>query len=142
VSPNGQKLSFKSQETGALLVQNFDGTGLIQVGPTASVAYKHDWAPSGQRIVISENSEPGPTEPVNIATVRPDGTDFRYLTHYTGPIHAYVGGYSPDGQWIIFRLEKDGLNTLYRIRPDGTDMHAILPASEFKPRNLDWGPKT
>jgi Tol biopolymer transport system component len=142
VSPDGRKVSFKGGPEGALFVQNMDGSGLLQISPSVSVAYKHDWAPSGQRIVLSDNSEPGPTDPVNIATVRPDGTDFRYLTQYTGPIHAYVGGYSPDGQWIIFRLEKDGLNTLYRIRPDGTDMHAILRASEFRPRNLDWGPKT
>jgi Tol biopolymer transport system component len=142
VSPDGHKLSFKSQSTGALLVQNMDGTGLVQVSPTVSVAYKHDWAPDGQHLVLSDNSEPGPTEPVNIATVRPDGTDFRYLTHYTGPIHAYVGSYSPDGQWILFRLEKDGLNTLYRIRPDGTDLHPILRASTFRPRNIDWGPAT
>jgi Tol biopolymer transport system component len=142
VSPDGHKLSFKSQFTGAQLVQNIDGTGLVQVSPTVSVAYKHDWAPDGQHLVLSDNSEPGPTEPVNIATVRPDGTDFRYLTHYTGPIHAYVGSYSPDGQWILFRLEKDGLNTLYRIRPDGTDLHPILRASTFRPRNIDWGPAT
>ena len=142
VSPDGRKLSFKSQSTGALLVQNMDGTGLVQVSPTVSVAYKHDWAPNGQHLVLSDNSDPGPTEPVNIATVRPDGTDFHYLTHYTGPIHAYVGSYSPDGQWILFRLEKDGLNTLYRIRPDGTDLHAILRASTFRPRNIDWGPAT
>jgi Tol biopolymer transport system component len=142
VSPNGRKLSFKDATVGALWVQNMDGTGLVQVSPSVSVAYKHDWAPNGRRIVLSDNSEPGPTEPVNIATVRPDGTDFHYLTHYTGPIHAYVGSYSPDGQWILFRLEKDGLNTLYRIRPDGTDLHAILRASEFRPRNIDWGPAT
>jgi Tol biopolymer transport system component len=142
VSPDGRQLSFKSQATGALLVQNMDGTGLVQVSPTVSVAYKHDWAPDGQHLVLSDNSEPGPTDPVNIATARPDGTDFVYLTHYAGPIHAYVGTYSPDGQWIVFRLEKDGLNTLYRIRPDGTDLHPILRASTFRPRNIDWGPAT
>jgi Tol biopolymer transport system component len=142
VSPNGQKLSFKGPPDGALFVQNMNGTGLVQISPSVSVAYKHDWAPNGRRIVLSDNSEPGPTEPVNIASVRPDGTDFRYLTHYTGPIHAYVGSYSPDGQWILFRLEKDGLNTLYRMRPDGTDLHPILRASTFRPRNIDWGPAT
>jgi Tol biopolymer transport system component len=141
VSPNGQKLSFKDATVGALWVQDMDGTGLVQVSPSVSVAYKHDWAPDGRHLVLSDNSEPGPTEPVNIATVRPDGTDFRYLTHYMGPIHAYVGSYSPDGQWIVFRLEADGLATLYRIRPDGTDMHPILRASStLVPRSIDWGP--
>ena len=29
----------------ALFVQNMDGSGLVQVSPSVSVAYKHDWAP-------------------------------------------------------------------------------------------------
>ena len=141
VSPDGQKLSFKDATVGALFVQNMDGSGLGQVSPSVSVAYKSDWAPDGRRIVYSDNSEPGPNDAVNIATVRPDGTDLRYLTHYAAPLLAWVGGYSPDGQWIVFRLEDHGLFTLYRIRPDGTDMHPILPSSTtFKPRNIDWGP--
>jgi len=140
MSPNGEVLSFKGLDDGSLFVQNVDGTGLLQIGPSVSVAYKHDWSPDGQRIVISDNSEPGPTEPVNIATIRPDGTDLQYLTHYTGPVRAYAGSYSPDGQWILFRLEKDGLNTLYRMRADGTDLHPILRPSTLRPRNLDWGP--
>jgi Tol biopolymer transport system component len=141
VSPDGRKLSFKGPPAGALFVQNMDGSGLGQVSPSVSVAYKSDWAPNGQRIVFSDNSEPGPDDAVNIATVRPDGTDLRYLTHYPAPLLAWVGGYSPDGQWIVFRLEVHGLYTLYRIRPDGTDLHAILgPSSTFRPRNIDWGP--
>jgi Tol biopolymer transport system component len=139
VSPDGLQISFKGS-AGALFVQNLDGTGLVQVSPTVSVAYKSDWAPDGQRLVFSDDSDPGPNDPVNIATVRPDGTDLRYLTNYTGPVRANVGGYSPDGQWIVFRLTQDGLATLYRIRPDGTDLHAILRPSTFLPRFIDWGP--
>ena len=122
-------------------VQNMDGGGLVQVSPSVSVAYKSDWAPNGQRLVYSENSEPGPGDAVNIVTVRPDGTDSRNLTHYPAPLLAWVGGYSPDGQWIVFRLEDHGVFTLYRIRPDGSDLHAILsPSSTFRPRSIDWGP--
>ena len=139
VSPDGRKLSFKGAE-GALFVQNMDGSGLVQVSPTVSVAYKSDWAPDAQRLIFGDNSEPAPGEPVNIWTVRPDGTDLRDLTNYAGPTRAWVGGYSPDGQWIVFRLEQDGLFTLYRMRPDGSDLHAILQSSTFVPRSIDWGP--
>ena len=141
VSPDGRQLSFKGLGVGALFVQNLDGSGLVQLSPTVSVAYKHDWAPDGQRIVYGENSEPGPDDAVNIATVRPDGTDPQWLTNYPAPLKAWVGGYAPDGQWIVFRLEDHGQFTLYRIRPDGTDLHAVLRASStFVPRNIDWGP--
>ena len=141
VSPDGRQLSFKGLGVGALFVQNVDGSGLVQLSPSVSVAYKHDWAPDGGRLAYSETSEPGPNDAVNIVTVRPDGTDAQLLTHYPAPVKAWVGGYSPDGQWIVFRLEDHGQFTLYRIRPDGTDLHAILRASStFVPRNIDWGP--
>ncbi len=142
VSPDGRQLSFKGAG-GALFVQRMDGSGLVQVSPSVSVAYKSDWAPNGRRLVFGDASEPGPGDPVNIVTVRPDGTDLRYLTHYAGPSRANVGGYSPDGRWIVFRLETDGLVGLYRMRPDGTDLHRILWASPtFVPRHIDWGPAT
>ena len=143
MSPDGSKVSFKapSGPESALFVENVDGSGLVQLSPTVSVAYKHDWAPNGLRLIYGDNSEPAPGEPVNIVTVRPDGTDSRYLTHYTGNVRASVGGYSPDGQWIVFRLDAEGLSTLYRIRADGSDLHAILRASStLIPRHIDWGP--
>jgi Tol biopolymer transport system component len=70
VSPDGRRLSFKDSDVGALWVQNMDGSGLVQGSPTVSVAYKHDWAPDGQHLVFSDNSEPGPTDAVNIANAR------------------------------------------------------------------------
>jgi Tol biopolymer transport system component len=140
VSPDGSRVSFKAGPFGALHVQNMDGSGLHQATPDWDIAYKHDWSPDGSRIVISDNAEPGPGEPVNIATVRPDGTGLRYLTHYPGPAQANVGSYSPDGQFIVFRLSLNGQYTLYRMRTDGSDLHAILGPSEFLPRHIDWGP--
>ena len=140
VSSDGQRLSFKDNDIGALWVQNMDGSGLVQVSPSVSVAYKHDWAPDGQHLVFSDNSEPGPTDAVNIAIVRPDGSGMEYITHETAPVIAYVGSYSPDGQWIVWRLVKDGLFTLYRMRPDGSERHPILSSPTFVARNIDWGP--
>ncbi len=140
VSPDGRKISFKGGPDGALFVANIDGTGIVQISPSISVTYKHDWAPDGQHIVVSDNSNPSPTEAVNIVTVRPDGTDWTYLTHYPAGYRANVGGYSPDGQWIVFRREGPGLvPTLYRIRPDGSDLHALYASSTIIPRFIDWG---
>ena len=56
VSPDGRRLSFKDFDVGALWVQNMDGSGLVQVSPIVSVAYKHDWAPDGRHLVFSDNS--------------------------------------------------------------------------------------
>jgi Tol biopolymer transport system component len=141
VSPNGQKISFKGGPDGALFVANIDGSGIVQVSPSISVSYKHDWAPDGRHLVVSDNSGPGPDEAANVVTVRPDGRDWTYLTHYPAGYLANTGGYSPDGQWIVFRLEGPGLvPTMYRIRPDGTDLHALYASSTIIPRFIDWGP--
>ena len=141
VSPDGRKLSFKGPPDGALFVSNIEGSGIHQISPSTSVTYKHDWAPDGRHLVVSDNSSPTATEAVNIVTVRPDGSDWTYLTHYPAGYRANVGGYSPDGQWIVFRLEAPGrVPTMYRIRPDGSDLHPIFGSTTVVPRFIDWGP--
>jgi Tol biopolymer transport system component len=141
VSPDGQKISFKGPPDGALFVANIDGSGVVQISPSISVTYKHDWSPDGQHLVVSDNSHPAADEAVNIVTVRPDGSDWTYLTDYPAGYSANVGGYSPDGQWIVFRLTgPDLVPTMYRIRPDGTDLHALFASSTIVPRFIDWGP--
>ena len=135
------RVCFNGPPDGALFVANIDGSGIVQVSPSISVTYKHDWAPDGKHLVVSDNSDPSPDEAVNIVKVRPDGSDWTYLTHYPAGYRAKVGGYSPDGQWIVFRLEGPGLvPTMYRIRPDGTDLHALYSSSTIVPRFIDWGP--
>jgi Tol biopolymer transport system component len=139
VSPDGRKISFKGPD--ALFVANLDGSGAVQVSPSISVTFKHDWAPDGQHLVVSDNSDPSPDESVNVVTVRPDGSEWTYLTHYPAGFRANAGTYSPDGQWIVFRLEGPGLvPTVYRIRPDGSDLHALFSSSTIVPRSIDWGP--
>ena len=148
VSPNGEKLSFLSfngQPGGtALFTSSIDGSNLFQVTPYSfDVAVKQDWAPDGQHLVFTQDGDvlmPGVS--ANIATVRPDGTDLRLVTHYQGgTANAFVGSYSPDGRWIVFRLNENGLFGLFKIHPDGTHLRTILPLSNFRPRFIDWGPR-
>ena len=148
VSPDGERLSFLTfnEEPGgsALFTSQIDGSDLVQLTPFSfAVAIKQDWAPDGRNLVFSKfGYAHGPEVSANIATIRPNGTHLRFVTHYEGGgISANVGSYSPDGRWIVFRLEDYGLFGLYKIRPDGTHMRAILPLSNFKPRFIDWGAK-
>jgi len=148
VSPNGEKLSFVAESDqefqSALFISNVDGSNLFQFIPFSfGVAVKQDWAPDGQHLVFSKNGighPPGIS--ANIATIRPDGTHLRLITHYEGgDVQALVGSYSPDGRWIVFRLEDHGLSGLYKMHPDGSHIRVILPLSSFKPRVIDWGAK-
>ena len=148
VSPNGEKLSFVAESDqpfeSALFTSNSDGSNLFQVAPFSfGVAVKQDWAPDGQHLVFTKNGighPPGVS--ANIATIRPDGTHLRLITHYEGgDVQALVGSYSPDGRWIVFRLEDHGLSALYKMHPEGSHLRVILPLSSFKPRVIDWGAK-
>ena len=142
VSPDGRTVSFLAgpEDATALFTAGLDGSDLFQVTPFIGVAFKSDWAPDGRHLVISDNAN-NPDKPSNIATVRPDGTGLRYLTDFQNSARrAYVGSYSPDGNWIVFRLEDHGRYGLYRMHPDGSSVHPILRLSSLKPVAIDWGP--
>jgi Tol biopolymer transport system component len=121
------------------------GGNFIQLTRFSSdLAIKHDWAPDGQRLLITVDANffhPG--ESANTATVRLDGADFRYLTHFRGGnVNDFFGSYSPDGQGIVFRHENHDRYGLYRMRSNGGDVHPIIGLSNFRPRYIDWGPRS
>jgi len=126
----------------ALFTCGIDGGNLLQITPfTADMSIKVDWSPDGRHLLFTDNANFfHPKESANIATIRPDGTGFQYLTHLKGgEVNAFVGSYSPDGRWIVFRLEDHGRYALYRMHSDGTHLRPILGFSNFRPRSIDWG---
>jgi Tol biopolymer transport system component len=147
VSPDGQTLSFRCFNTkrygGALCSTEMDGSHLQRLTPYyADVEYKHDWAPDGSVIAFSEHCDQFHRF-CNVVTIRPDGTDLHKLTHYRSVnVRALFGSYSPDGKWIVFRVDDHGQHALYRMHPDGTSVRTIIPQGDFYPRSIDWGPAT
>jgi Tol biopolymer transport system component len=144
VSPDGTMISFTcfSEEGQALFDANIDGSGLHQLTPfSAQVGVKADWSPDSQRIMfITAVDEGEPDAQVNTWTIARDGSDLEAVTSYPpGGTRAFGNSYSPDGQWILLRIEQDDLNALFTIRPDGTDLTQITPFSSFRPRNMAWG---
>jgi Tol biopolymer transport system component len=144
VSPDGQTvtfLSFTPDDLTALFAISIEGGAATQITPTLyGITFKHDWAPDGSRLVMSDNAD-NFDHPANLVTIRPDGTGLRYLTDLQTPDQrALAGGYSPDGKWIVYRLEHGDQNALMIVRTDGQGAHAVLPFSSFRPRFIDWGP--
>jgi TolB protein len=144
VSPDGTMLSFTcfSDEGSALFDANIDGSGLRQLTPySAQVGNKADWSPDSQRIMfITAVDEGRPDAQVNTWTIGRDGSDLEAVTSYPpGGTRAFGNSYSPDGQWILLRIEQGDLYALYKIRPDGTELTQITSFSSFRPRNMAWG---
>lgn len=145
VSPDGSTVSFvrvkESDTQQSLFSVGIDGTGLQQLTPYAlDVGIKHDWAPDGSRITITTHADFNPPgTSANVATIRPDGTGLRFLTHYRGGlINALTGSYSPDGRWIAYRLENHGRLSLFKIRTYGVLAQPIR-RFDAAPRYIDWG---
>jgi TolB protein len=144
VSPDGGTISFLGFPPSgltALYTMGIDGSDVHQVGPTLyGIAFKHDWAPDGRHLVVTDNADDF-DHPANVATMRPNGSGLHYVTDLQAPSErAYVGSYSPDGNWIVFRFEQEGLFELCIVRPDGHGLRVVLPFSDFRPRFIDWGP--
>ena len=145
VSPDGRTVTFLSATSSglnAIFATSMRGGGPVrQITPTLfGISYKHDWAPDGSRIVMSDNASDA-AHPTNVVTIRPDGNGIRDLTRLTTlDERAVAGGYSPDGRWIAYRLERGDQSALVIMRPDGHGERTVLPFSSFKPRFIDWGP--
>lgn len=82
----------------------------------------------------------------HIYVMRPDGSDFHPLIAETEPRSAlyghisYLVGWSPDGQWLLFWANRGQSNrvTLYRSRPDGSEMRALTGSANFQ--FTTWSP--
>jgi Tol biopolymer transport system component len=145
ISPDGHTVTFLSwpsdNDLTAIFAVDIHGAPVWQVTPTLNgITFKHDWAPNGSRLVMSDNAG-YPDLPANGVTIRPDGTGLKYLTDNRTPDQRpYAGGYSPNGKSIVYRQEMGDQSGLMVMRTGGQGKHAILPFSEFKPRSIDWGP--
>lgn len=150
VSPDGRTVLFEVSKhlnrgnRKALYTVRMNGRGVRQVVPFSLdvCACGGDWAPDGSRIVFSDNAGDGigpPTGPTNLATIRPDGTGLRYLTHFhRTDIYLSRGSYSPNGHWILYKLFRGGGNTLWKIHPNGTEPTRIA-RTRFDFGGRDWG---
>src|SRR5262249_28608903 len=120
-SPDGKKIAFVSIRNGVsqIFVMNADGTDVRQLTKGIAENIHPTWSPDSERILFNTTYFVGATaadgrnvpsdnkvigeqidKKMDLATIRPDGTDLKQIT--TGGGFTYAS-FSPDGMWIVHR---------------------------------------
>jgi Tol biopolymer transport system component len=150
VSPDGRTVAYVEFENGvefrqALVLRGIGGGNRRQLTPYSfDVGIKVAWSADGQQLAFTKDAneiDGGPLE-ANVAVINADGTGLKVLTDYHGGrFSAFVGSYSPDGRWLVYRLQ-DNENAhyeLWKMWPDGTHRQRIVDLGGLQARGSDWG---
>jgi len=142
-SPDGKKIAFISLRSSVsqLWVMNADGTDQRQLTKGNAENIHPEWSPDSSKILFNTTSFSHATaadgrdvpsdnkvigeqidKKMDLATIRPDGTDLRRIT--TGGGFTYAS-YSPDGKSILHRRIQGPLSQIFVMNADGSGDHNI-----------------
>jgi TolB protein len=133
VSPDSEYIAFVSDRGGSpqIYVMRRDGSDARRITFAGSYNTSPSWSLKGDKIVFS-----GRQEKNQIFTVNPDGTG---LTQLTTQGNNEDPSFSPDGRFITFSSDRDGVKGIYSMRANGESQKRITPKKlrAFYPR---WSP--
>jgi Tol biopolymer transport system component len=127
-------------QTGALFVENADGTGMHQI-TRFGLANSHDnglarWSPDGSSILFASAGGA-------LYLIHPDGEGLRKINLQAGDgsAFAFTPGWSPDGTRLVFSLflANIGHEGIYTAGPDGEHLAQLTTTADFEDF-ADWGP--
>jgi TolB protein len=133
VSPDGERIAFVSDRGGSpqIYVMRRDGSGAKRITFEGAYNTSPNWSPKGDKIVFA--SRRGTNQ---ICIINPDGTG---VTQLTTQGNNEDPSFSPDGRYITFSSDRDGVKGIYIMRANGESEKRITPRSirAFSPR---WSP--
>lgn len=142
-SPDGKKIAFISVRSNVsqLWLMNADGTDQRQLTNGSAENIHPEWSPDSTKILFnttyfsqataadgrdvpSDNKVIGEQidKKMDLATIRPDGTDLKRIT--TGGGYTYAS-YSPDGMSILHRRIQGPLSQIFVMKADGSNDHNV-----------------
>jgi Tol biopolymer transport system component len=124
------RIAFWDFNTGQIYSVNPNGSGLRQLTHTGSnhLASWPDFSPDGSHIIFSRRVANAPgNDDARIWIMFADGSHPHQLSHDLPGYRDYDPRYTPNGRYIVFArcLPDDGVCAIYKIRSDGTGMHAL-----------------
>src|SRR5262249_25207385 len=134
LSPDGSKILFESNRTGAaeIYVMNADGKNIVQLTHNKASNHCPIWSPDGSKILFAS----GRDDESDIYVINADGSGQKRLTNQPGDdSHPH---WSPDGKRIIFNsarttpdLKADWskqFHEVFTMKTDGSDVKQITSA--------------
>ncbi len=116
-SPDGSHIAFVSDRDGSpqIYIMNANGTNVHRLTNSGSYNVEPSWSPRGDRILYCRRVGDGPG--FQIYAINPDGTGDTRLTAEGRNEYPH---WSPDGRFITFTSNRDGKESIYVMRADGT----------------------
>jgi len=116
-SPDGTHIAFVSDRDGnpQIYIMKANGTNLRRLTNSGSYNVGPSWSPKGDRIVYCRREGNGPL--FQIYAINPDGSGDTRLTSEGRNEYPH---WSPDGRFITFTSNRDGKESIYVMRSDGT----------------------
>ena len=127
-SPDGKKIAFSSQRSGANEIWLADSDGRNQVQLTKfgrALNGTPRWSPDSRWIVMDSRIDGQP----EIYVISVDGGTPRRLT--TDPAEDIVPSWSHDGRWIYFCSNRSGDYQLWKMTPEGASPRQITRQGGF-----------
>jgi Tol biopolymer transport system component len=148
-SPDGRWIAFDCDETTAIICRISAEDALRGEGqPELWLKDAQDlvWSPDGQWVAFVRSV------PVEVVWLGQEDHELAiFYMHVDSSIpeavmlpvvgHAFNPTWSPDGQWIALMHNWEMHTTLFRIRPDGSDSHALTTQFMIQPMSPLWSPR-
>jgi TolB protein len=133
VSPDGKYIAYVSDKGGSpqIYMMRRDGSDVRRITFEGSYNTSPSWSPKGDRIVFV--SRRGTNQ---IFTVRPDGSG---LTQLTTVRNNEDPSFSPDGRYMTFSSDRDGVKGIYIMRANGEFQKRISPKN-LRASGPRWAP--
>jgi TolB protein len=142
-SPDGRKIAFVSIRDGVsqICIMNADGSEQRQITSGTAENIHPMWSPGSTRILFNTTQFAGATaadgrnvpsankvvgekidQKMDLATIRPDGTDLTRITKGGGYTYA---SFSPDGMSILHRRVQGERSQIYLMDADGSNVRKL-----------------